>query len=285
MDYSVFDAHCDTLSYMLDHKENFNSNNAMVDKTRMNKYNDYTQIFACFISPEYRSCALERCLNMIDLFHRQNISGILSIEGGEMLTSLPILHTLHRLGVKMAALTWNNTNHIAGGADDENSEHGLTQFGKMLVKEMNKLNMYIDISHLNDRSFYDIAEISSLPIIASHSNSRAVCRHRRNITDDMFNIIKSSGGCVGINFYPPFLNDSGSADIDDIVRHIEHFLELGGENHIGLGADFDGTDGLMPNEICGCEDVYKLFDRLLQLNYSDTLIDKISCKNFTRLFK
>lgn len=144
--------------------------------------------------------------------------------------------------------------------------------------------MYIDVSHLNDRSFYDIAEISSLPIIASHSNSRSVCKHRRNLTNDMFSIIKNSGGCVGVNFYPPFLNDSGSANIDDIVRHIEHFLDLGGENHIGLGTDFDGTDGLMPTGICGCEDVYKLFDRLLQLNYSEALIEKISHKNFKRLF-
>lgn len=284
MNYSVFDAHCDTLSYLLDFHEDFKSNNAMLDSSRMKIYNHYTQIFACFISPEYRICALERCINMIDIFHQQNINGILSIEGGEMITSIPILHTLHNLGIQMAALTWNHTNHLAGGADDANPKHGLTAFGRTIVKEMNKLNIYIDVSHLNDRSFYDISEIYSLPLIASHSNARAICSHRRNLTDDMFKLIKNSGGCVGINLYPPFLSDNGNADIDDIIRHISHFMELGGENHIGIGADFDGTDGLMPKGICGCQDLYKLFDRLLQLNYTDKQIEKISHLNFERLF-
>ena len=285
MNYYIFDAHCDTLSYLLDSDEPFQINNAMMDRSRLNQYKRYTPVFACFIAPEYRSCALERCLEMIHRFHHEHFPGVLSIEGAEMITSVPILYNLYRLGVRMVALTWNHTNHLAGGADDTNPMHGLTEFGETIVKEMNKLNMYIDVSHLNDRSFYDIAEISSLPIIASHSNSRAVCNHRRNLTDDMFEIIRQSGGCVGINFYPPFLNESGSATIDDIIRHIEHFMELGGEDNIGIGSDFDRTDGLMPDGINGCQDTYKLLDRLLQLNYTYRQVAKISHRNFERFFK
>lgn len=282
--YRIFDAHCDTLSYLLDKKERFADSSAMLDGNRMKQYGEYNQIFACFISPEYRSCALERCLNMIDLFHSQNINGILSIEGAEMITSVPILHTLCRLGIRIIALTWNHSNHLAGGADDGDPTHGLSKFGKVILHEMNRLNVFIDVSHLNDRSFYDVANLSSMPIIATHSNSRTVCNHRRNLTDDMFERIKNSGGCVGINFYPPFLSEQSKVGIDDIVRHIEHFMSLGGENHIGIGADFDGTDGLMPDKIQGCQDTYKLFDRLAQLNYSELQIEKISHKNFKRLF-
>lgn len=282
--YSVFDAHCDTLSLMLDTGQNFLQNTCNIDLERLRHYKNYTQVFACFIAPEYRSCALERCLNMIDLFHKHSMDGILSIEGGDMITSLPVLRTLGRLGVRIAALTWNYSNHIASGADGPDAERGLTEFGKSVIREMNRMGMYVDVSHLNDKSFYDIAEISSAPIIATHSNSRAVCPHRRNLTDDMFHRIIQSGGCAGINLYPPFLEESGSASVDSVIRHIEHFMALGGENHIGIGADFDGTDGLLPDGIKGCEDLYKIFDRLLQLNYTYEQVEKISHKNFERLF-
>lgn len=282
--YSIFDAHCDTLSVMLDTKQDFSHNSCNIDLKRQNSYNSYTQIFACFISPEYRGCALERCINMIDLFHKQGINGLLSIEGGDMITSLPVLRTLYRLGVRIAALTWNYSNHIASGADEPDSSRGLTEFGKKVVLEMNRIGMYIDVSHLNDRSFYDIAGISSAPIIATHSNSRAVCRHRRCLTNDMFRLIIESGGCAGINLYPPFLDSSGKANVDSAIRHIEHFMALGGENNIGIGADFDGTDGFLPDGISGCEDLYKIFDRLLQLNYTYEQVEKISHKNFERLF-
>ena len=284
MNYSVFDAHCDTLSLMLDTNQGFLHNTCMLDKERMDKYKSYNQIFACFIAPEYRSCALERCLAMTDLFRQYKISGILSIEGGSMITSLPVLRTLRRLGVRIAALTWNYSNHIASGADESDSSRGLTEFGRTVIREMNRIGMYIDVSHLNDKSFYDISELSSAPIIATHSNSRAVCPHRRNLTNDMFEIIIKTGGCAGINLFPPFLNPSGNAEIDDVIAHIEHFMSLGGENHIGIGADFDGTDGLLPDGIHGCEELYKIFDRLLQLNYTEEQVEKISHENFERLF-
>ena len=122
-----------------------------------------------------------------------------------------------------------------------------------------------------------------MPIIATHSNSRNICSHPRNLTDEQFKAIIKTNGCVGINFYPLVLNDSKRADIGDIVKHIEHFMELGGENCIGIGADFDGVDYL-PDNIHGCEDIYKVFDRLAQLNYSEEQLEKISHKNFERVF-
>lgn len=291
MEYSVFDAHCDTLCHMRDFKKSLVKNDCHVDIERMNGYKAYTQVFACFIDPVYKNRAEQRCMELIDLFHQNAPEGsVLSIEGGEAITSLAALRSFYRLGVRIIALTWNYSNHIASGALESDETRGLTEFGRAVVKEMNRLGIFVDVSHLNDKSFYDIAKISSLPIIATHSNSRSVCRSKmvcpveRNLTDAQFELIKQSGGCVGINFCPGFLNESGRADIDDIVKHIEHFMSLEGEDSVGIGADFDGIDSL-PEGICGCEDTYKVFDRLLQLNYSEEQLEKISHKNFERIFK
>lgn len=284
MRYSVFDAHCDTLCAVLDGNKRLSENDCHIDLKRMGAYEKYTQVFACFIAPEYRHCALSRCLDLIEAYNYSRADGILSIEGGECIESVAVLHMLYEAGVRIAALTWNDTNRLAAGADETDMRKGLTHFGKRIVREMESLNMTVDVSHLNDKSFYDVMEISARPVVATHSNARAVCRHRRNLTDDMFMKIKDCGGVVGINFYPLFLNESGSADIDDVVKHIEHFMSLGGEESIGIGADFDGVDCL-PGGICGCEDTYKVFDRLLQLNYSEEAVEKISHKNFERIFE
>ena len=104
------------------------------------------------------------------------------------------------------------------------------------------------------------------------------------MTDEQFKIIKNSGGCVGVNFYPPFLTNRDKCGIDDIVKHIEHFMELGGEDNIGIGADFDGVDCL-PEGINGVEDMYKIFDRLLARGYTEEQAEKISHRNFERIFE
>ncbi len=139
----------------------------------------------------------------------------------------------------------------------------------------------IDVSHLSDEGFCDVAEITSKPFIASHSNSRTVCPHFRNLTDDQFKVLIKRGGVAGINLCPDFLGTDPS--VDSIVRHIEHFAALGGENNIGIGADFDGI-GSLPRGIRGTEDLYKIFDRLLSLNYSQEQADKIAFSNMYRVF-
>lgn len=296
MKYQIFDTHCDTLCAVLDKGKSIIKNDCHADFERMKQYERYTQIFACFIAPVYHSCADERTMALIDTFHRvtddlpKSIRAILSIEGGEGIYSLAQLRNYYRLGVRIIAPTWNYSNHIASGALEKDETRGLTEFGKKVIAEMNTLGILADVSHLNDKSFYDIADYTDKPIIASHSNSRSVCRSKavcpveRNLTDDQFMRIKQSGGCVGINFCPDFLNESGKAGIDDIIRHIEHFMSLGGEDNIGIGADFDGVDSL-PDGINGVQDVYKIFDRLLQIGYTENQIEKISHKNFERILK
>lgn len=281
--YKIFDAHCDTLCMLNDTGASFEKNTFHTDRARTELYDGWTQIFACFIDPIYKNSAMERFIELSDTFYSRHTGGILSIEGGEMITSVKALRTLRRLGVKIAALTWNYSNHIASGVLEPDKNRGLTVFGRDIVKEMNRIGMLIDYSHLNDKSFFDIAAVSKSPIIATHSDSRAVCGHPRNLTDEQFAAVIKTNGCVGINLCPAFLNDSGKADVEDIIRHIEHFMGLGGEKNIGLGADFDGVDEL-PSGISGCEDVYKIFDRLLMMNYTDEQIKDISYRNFERIF-
>ncbi len=286
--YSLFDAHCDTLCLALDDGKSLSANDCHTDFERLSRYKSCTQIFACFIHPTYKSCAAKRTLDLIDTYltHKReapkNVKTILSIEGGEGIYSLAALRNYYRLGARVAALTWNFTNHIAAGALEKDESKGLTEFGERVVREMNRIGMLIDVSHLNRRSFFDIAEITDMPLIATHSCSDRVCPHPRNLTDRQFEVIKNTGGCVGINFYPKFLTQNTDCGIDDIVRHIDRFMELGGEDNIGIGSDFDGVDCL-PSGINGAEDTYKVFDRLASLGYSDDVIEKISHKNFERV--
>ena len=286
--YSVFDAHSDTLCMARDFGASLAENNCHADFSRMSEYADYTQVFACFVSPAHRSRAAERVVELLDAFYSRektmpkNVHAILSIEGGDGIRSISSLRCFYRLGVRIAALTWNYSNHIASGAYEKDERRGLTQFGAKIVRAMNEIGMLVDVSHLNRRSFFDIAKITSAPMIATHSCSDRLCPHPRNLTDEQFKLIVESGGCVGVNFYPVFLSDRHECGIDDIIRHIDRFMELGGENNVGIGTDFDGVDCL-PQGIEGVQDLYKLFDRLKDMGYSDEVIEKITHKNFKRV--
>jgi membrane dipeptidase len=308
MKHSIFDTHCDTLCALLDERKELEKNDGHLDLERMEEYEHYVQFFACFMDPIYTGSPVTRLLHLIDTFYTQidknssrimactdyndlkqaraekKIAAFLSMEGGEPVESLAMLRNFYRLGVRCIALTWNGSNQLAAGFSETDSSKGLTSLGKEVVQEMNRLGMLVDVSHLSDRSFWDVAEVSKKPFIASHSNARAVCPHPRNLTDEQFLAVKKSGGCVGINLYPIFLTNSKKAAIDDIIRPIEHFLSLGGEDSIGIGADFDGVDCL-PDKITGVQSLYLIFDRLLQLGYSQNVISKLEYQNFERIIQ
>lgn len=301
MKYSLIDTHCDTASVALDLGVGFFDNGLHVDLTKAGRY---TQFFAAFIDPEYKDTAKARadaiikkvkdevlksegrialCKSFPDYVNNADkICAFLSLEGGEAIQSIDDLEDLYGQGVRMATLTWNFSNHLAGGVSEPGV--GISDFGKKVISEMNRIGMILDVSHLNDRSFYDAAEVNKRAFIASHSNSRSVCKNMRNLTDEEFLCIKKSGGVVGINLYPKFLSDSGKADISDIIKHIEHFLALGGEDAIGIGADFDGVETL-PCKIGGMHDMDRLFDEMLRLGYKEELVNKISYTNMERFLQ
>ena len=153
----------------------------------------------------------------------------------------------------------------------------MTEFGRSVVKKMNQINMFVDVSHLNEKSFWDVCEVSKQPIIATHSNAKKLCNHIRNLTDEQIKEVIRHGGFIGINLYSSFLVDEGKATIDDIMIHIEHILELGGENTLGFGADLDGCD-ILPESFFDARDYKKIAERLEYL-YNGDIVEKITHRN------
>lgn len=291
----IFDAHSDTPSRLLDENKSLFENDLHIDIKRLSE-NESIQVFAAFIDPHYKSCAKERFNAIIDNFYKEakkskiticksyeeiinkevRVKAILSLEGGDLIESLDDLDYIKSRGVLMVAPTWNFKNSLGCGVlEDEDS--GLTEFGKKAIKRMNESGILIDVSHLSEKSFWDVAKISTKPICASHSNSKSVTGNPRNLTDKQFCMIRDMKGCVGINFYPPFLGE----DIKCIIDHIDRFLSLGGEDNVGIGSDFDGIDRL-PGGIYGCQDMEKV---IRMLPYSEKIRKKIACENFLRVLK
>jgi len=306
----IVDAHCDTITKIMENGENLNKNSCHIDIERQKSLGSAVQFFAAFIDPAYcQAYALKRALQIIDEFYRQieinkddimlccnyndimravgenKIAAVLSIEGGDALQGdLGVLRMLYRLGVRSICLTWNYRNEIADGVKDGESGGGLTPFGKKVIREMNDLGMLVDLSHISEKGFWDVMECTGAPVIVSHSNAKKLCSHGRNLTDEQIDAVKYNGGVIGINLYPDFLKDSKDASIVDVIRHIEYISGLIGTDHIGLGADFDGVESL-PEGINGVQDIIKIIDELSKLNYSSQDIEKFAGGNFLRVIK
>ena len=208
-------------------------------------------------------------------------ASFLSIEGGEALNGkIKYLDYFYKRGVRLITLTWNYENELCDGIGVERG-NGLTDFGKDVVKEMNRTGMVIDVSHISLKGFWDVLETTKKPIVASHSNVFELKSHKRNLNREQIEAIIKNNGCIGINFYNEFLSN-GKCKISDIIKHIEYILSLGGENNIGLGTDFDGMD-LLPERITGVADVEKLPEELLKMGYSEKLVKKIIHESFLRV--
>lgn len=296
------DAHCDTMSVLLDAKKVLKKNEFQLDLTRMQPLS--TQFFAAFIAPEYSDAPMERAEEIINKLKKEaakktnkiefctdneqrlaalaagNCAAFATLEGGEPIKTAGDVYKLYDMGVRFATLTWNGANELAGGVG---SGEGLSSFGRKVIRNMGRCGMIVDVSHLNDNSFWDVMRVSEYPVIASHSCSRSVYNHPRNLTDEQFRAICSNGGVVGVNFYTKFLNGRKKAGIKNIIKHIDRFLKLGGENHIGLGSDFDGVDSL-PQDLRGVEDMPALIEAL-DKRYGSKVAQKILCGNFERILR
>ncbi len=306
MQYTIFDGHCDTIQKICDTNQSLRKNNLHISVENMSA-NRHIQVFAAFIDKkEDKLSPFNRCKQLIDCYfseinknsetishclntkdienainHKKN-AALLSIEGGEAIEgNLKNLRYFYDRGVRVMALTWNYDNEISGSIGESNSK-GLSAFGKSVVDEMNNLNMIIDVSHISVPGFWDVIENTIKPIVATHSNAYGLKKHKRNLNDEQIKAIINNGGCIGINLYAEFLNDK-DCKISDVIRHIEYILSLGGENNIGFGSDFDGMDK-QPKEIKGIKDISKIPDEMLRLGYPYELVEKITHKNFLRLF-
>ena len=192
------------------------------------------------------------------------------------------IDTLYRMGLRVMGLCWDG-NELASSAFDKD-DTGLTDKGKLMVDVISSYGIIIDVSHLSDRSFYDVMERTAYPVIATHSNFRDVCNNPRNLTLDMARRIAMRGGVIGLNLCPKFLNDSGRADKDDIFRHVDYALEHLGEDVLAFGCDIDGTDTYP----CGFNEHESIHDTLVDMlleRYSSSVVEKIAGLNAISFFK
>lgn len=309
----IIDMHCDTLlecyrnpSYTL----STNSGHISVDKLLQG--NALAQFFAIFISPKEKAlmapydifnkvyktyetqlelnsnyirpafCAEDILSNAKD----SKISSILSIEDGVILEDkIERVQEVFDKGVRLITLTWNFENTIGFPSSDDPVDHnrGLKPFGIDVVEEMNRLGILIDVSHLSEGGFYDVAKYSKKPFVASHSCARALCNHRRNLTDNQLKALGNQGGMAGVNFYSAFLKeDSEYATIDQIVEHVRYMVDKAGIESVGLGSDFDGIDCELEFKDYAS---YPLLLSALSKHFTDDQLDKICNGNALRILK
>ena len=282
----LFDLHCDTLYRIHTEKLSTEDDRLSITPLKSEFLKKYTQLMAVWIPDSIRGeKAFQFFKNCADIYrdfylplNNENRKFYLSVENGSViggdLSKIPLLK---EYGVKAVTIVYNEDNELGSGAFSE-SEFGLTSVGKKAVKEFEKNDIYVDLSHSSVRTFYDVAEISDKPIIATHSNSYSLCPHKRNLTDEQFEIIKKSGGVVGVNFYPPFLNPNESeATINDVLKNIYHFLSLGGEDTLCIGSDFDGCDAL--KELDSIDKIPFLYETLLKSGFNEQVVQKIMYYN------
>lgn len=313
MNVPVFDLHCDTalalLGRNMNEKGSLRKNQLHIDLERAETLGCYAQCFACFTTPFMEKwhnlspvMVFERELEGIMLQLEKNsdliaqafspedieenrksgkMSAILTVEGPAGFHFDPgMLEMLHKVGFRITSLGWNESNVLAGS---HKTGEGLTDLGKEYVREAQRLGMLVDVSHLSDKGFWDLMEITNAPIVATHSNSRAVCDNSRNLTDDMFLAICRTGGVAGFNQCAPFVGEK--PDLDTVCDHILHFLELDPSGkHIALGGDLDGCDEL-PAGFDGVQSYPAMAQRLLQRGLGEQLVEDIFWNNALGVMK
>ena len=261
----LFDLHCDTIERMEELGEDMLTDKTQLSLKYLPQIEKWCQTFAIFIPDSKRGVdAVSYYEQVLAYFHKmlqkhadivemantaddiRRITGskkcaaLLSVEGGAVLDGkLENIEKLKKDGVKMMTLTWNGANELASG--NVNPEMGFTAFGREAVKEMERQNIIVDVSHLNDKGMEELMGFATKPIIATHSNLRSVCSHKRNVTEEMFKYIVEHKGLCGLNLLHGFVSDEPMKDSKaELFRHVYRMLELGGEDVIACGSDFDG---------------------------------------------
>lgn len=317
----VVDAHCDTLLKIGGERRlGDRLTGTHVDLPRLVEAGVSGQFFACYIEPEFIPCrALERTLELADRFYdaaaafpdlmfqatgpedirraqrEGRVAGILTVEGGEALQgSLAVLRALHRLGVRALTLTWNFRNALADGVDEIRTGGGLSTFGVSVVREMGRLGMLVDVSHLSEAGFWQVMEEAKGPVVATHSNAKAVCDHRRNLTDDQLKALAAKGGVTGLNAAPAFVTkDAGKtgsdgalikATIPALLDHVDHIVDLVGPEHLGLGLDLDGI-ARTPEGFDDVSCLPALTQGLFERGHSEETVRAILGGNFLRVME
>ncbi len=321
----VADMHCDTVAKLIKHPEwSLSENGLHINLDKMQAGDYLLQNFALFVYTKSGRDPFEEAMEMADCFEMQmrrfpekigqvksfadieknravgKISAMLTLEEGAVCKgSLENLRKFYERGVRMMTLTWNFPNEIGYpnilGKEGEKpdftkpqTEKGLTEFGICAVEEMQRMGMIVDVSHLSDAGFWDVARHTKKPFVASHSNARAVCNQVRNLTDEMIRTLGERGGVTGLNFCADFLETApmgvqNKGTIEAVVRHAKHIADKGGVDCLGLGSDFDG---IPTHEQLDGADKLPLLDAALEKGgFSASQREKIYSGNVLRVYK
>lgn len=314
------DLHCDSLNiaFQSEHTDVYENCGLSVDIVKLKKSNALAQIFAIYMPPcdelvqrgitddEYIKALYNILTNTIDTHReevalvrhyadlveneqKERVSVMLSLEDGRAVNgNFRTLYRFYEMGIRMINPTWNTANcwGFPNSEDETIMQKGLTVFGKNAVEYCNNKGILIDVSHLSDGGFWDVVTISKKPIAASHSNCRALVPHPRNLTDEMIRAIAEKGGVVGSTFVPTFLSVNQPprySKLEDISRHIQHTYQIGGEDVLAIGTDFDGTTGYF--DIANSGEMQMLYGYLAGGGMPARILDKMFYKNALRIFK
>lgn len=307
---ALFDLHCDTLTRNLyppyeKETETLDNPSFHLALGKVPAGTRWVQCFAIFVPDEVRG---EDAVAFFDRhaasFYRQaeihkdrlipcrsfagmeaaikagKFAGLLTVEGGAVLAGrLERVKAVYDAGVRMMTITWNGPNELASGHDTRN---GFSGFGREAVAEMERQGIIVDVSHLNDRGFEELLGFAKKPFAASHSNARAVCGHRRNLPDEFIREMVRREGLIGLTYARPFLSEDGRGSLDDLYRHVCHFLELGAEKCIALGSDYDGAE--VHEDLDSAEKSLRIGEYLTSHGISQETADGICFENAWRFF-
>ena len=302
----VFDAHCDTIFRCWRECEPLGSNTGAVDLDRTERaFAHYAQIFALWTAPGYTGGntleaayqALLRCFRrqleqnqrrmalcrsgteICAAWAQGRTAALLSVEGADLLGCNPErLEDAARDGVRVITLTWNHANALCGAHSDQ-PERGLSPLGREFVARMEALDILVDVSHLSQAGFWDVLSMARRPVLATHSNARAVWDHTRNLTDEQITAIIKNQGVVGLNFYREFVG--GSRDLDGVRAHLDHLLDLGGAGCVALGGDWDGCDTI--GDLSDVAALTRFYEYLLYRRYPKGVVQGLFYNNLMRV--
>ncbi len=301
----IADLHCDTIARIAKTQGSLNSNNGHFDLTRAEQSGICLQFFALFVLPDDSNAVLRQILKLVQKYHHEinlnqstvypllkytdvlqaenhdKIGGLLHLEGAEALgNDVELIHVLYQLGLRSIGLTWNYRNMMADGVNEGDKDGGLSVNGRQLLDELQRLGIILDLAHLGERSYFEALEYYSKPLIVSHANARALCKHRRNLSDGQLKALQTNGGVIGVTAVKDFVGDHDG--IEGLIDHIVYISELIGSEHVALGSDFDGADHMV---IDGVERYQNLDFRLGKRGFAPVEIEKILSGNVLRVIE
>lgn len=302
----IIDGHADTLDRVLTEGRSFTepAPDFHIDWPRLKEARINAQVFSLWTPPEYqgeramhrtlkliaaaldmqRECSDMRQISSVAELDPQRPGFVFSFEGADPLVDdLSLLEVFYRLGVRMIGLTWNGRNAFADGQKVGPRPSGLTELGRELVSRMQELGIVLDLAHIAEPGFWDALECTEGPVVATHANAHALHPHVRNLRDDQLKAIADHGGLIGVTFVPGFLSKE-PADLDHVLAHLDYMVQLVGEDHVGLGSDFDGIT-TPPTRLSHVGCLPNLTEGMLMHGYSVERIEKILGGNWARVFR